>query len=310
MLEEFGPQYVHVRQQDYVVADALSQIDIKEKESDNLPVDEIRWFRPSAKQREQALVTCQCLAMLSRDETAYEDDELLDECFTMPLQGGLTEQELEQYPMSPRIIAKAQKADKGLQKAVAAGKKEYTIAVVEGHKLLRLNERIVVPQILRKRIINWVHTYLQHPGHTRMEKTIGELFTWANMRDDIRRYVKGCHKCQLCKTSAKKYGKLPLKTAEPATPWRQVNVDLIGPYSVKVKGAKNKTVQLRAMTMIDPATGWFEVKEIDDATSETVQAAFDDTWLSRYPKPQILGFDNGGEFKKIFNEVVFNMDLE
>ena len=34
----------------------------------------------------------------------------------------------------------------------------------------------------------WVHQCLSHPGSTRMEKTIGRLFTWTGMRNDIRRH--------------------------------------------------------------------------------------------------------------------------
>ena len=127
--------------------------------------------------------------------------------------------------------------------------------MVEDHKLLYCGDQIAAPKILRKRIVAWVHQYLLHPGSTRMEKTIGSLFTWPKMRDDIRRYVKTCRKCQLCKASPiRKYGKLPAKEAEPAVPWNRVNVDLIGPYSVKVKGTR-ETIELRAMTMIDPTTG-------------------------------------------------------
>ena len=86
-------------------------------------------------------------------------------------------------------------------------------------------------------------------------------------------------------------------------------MDLVGPYSVKVKGTK-EDIQLRAMTMIDPATGWFEVKEIDEPTAECCQEAFDDTWLSRYPRPRKIGYDNGGEFKSVFKELCANMDMK
>ena len=100
-----------------------------------------------------------------------------------------------------------------------------------------------------------------------------------------------------------------MKTAEPAIPWNRVNVDLVGPYSVKIQGTRRK-IQLRAMTMIDPATGWFEVKEIEEPTAACCQAAFDDTWLSRYPRPQKIGFDNGGEFKAVFEELCSNMEMK
>ena len=61
--------------------------------------------------------------------------------------------------------------------------------------------------------------------------------------------------------------------------------------------------------MIDPATGWFEVVAIKDHTSGTVAAAFDDTWLSRCPRPQFIGMDGGSENKKEFRETIVNCGL-
>jgi hypothetical protein len=31
---------------------------------------------------------------------------------------------------------------------------------------------------------------------------------------------------------------------------------------------------------------------------------FDDIWLSRYPIPEYIGFDNGGEYKHVLEELV------
>ena len=62
--------------------------------------------------------------------------------------------------------------------------------------------------------------------------------------------------------------------------------------------------------MIDPATGWFEVKEVSDRTAPCVASAFDDTWLSRYPRPRYIGFDNGGENKGLFDDLIKNYGLK
>ena len=53
-----------------------------------------------------------------------------------------------------------------------------------------------------------------------------------------------------------KYGLLPAKTPE-TTKWKRVNVDLWGPATVKNKNGND--YKIHVMTMIDPATGWFEV---------------------------------------------------
>ena len=112
-----------------------------------------------------------------------------------------------------------------------------------------------------------------------------------------------CKECQLTKKNRKQYGQLPAKENADVQPWQRVNVDLIGPYTVKTSTG---THELRAMTMIDPATRWFEIVAIKKPTAEECMEAFDNTWLCRYPRPQYIGYDNGNEFKQIFKEMCKN----
>ena len=83
------------------------------------------------------------------------------------------------------------------------------------------------------------------------------------------------------------------------------SVYLIGPYTVQTK---KKKYELRCMTMVDPVTNWFEIAQINSPSSEECQRAFDSTWLARYPRPQEIGFDNGGEFKKVFHDQPITWD--
>ena len=118
---------------------------------------------------------------------------------------------------------------------------------------------------------------------------MSKLYFWPKMAEAIKGHVKRCKQCQLRKKGRKAYGKLPLKEAEESVPWQRVNVDMMGPLTVKTaKGKKN----LLVLTMIDPATGWFEVKDIPEQSSDACSKAFDDTWLCRYLRPQIIGYDN------------------
>ena len=112
--------------------------------------------------------------------------------------------------------------------------------------------------------MNWYHEYLVHPGKVRMLETMANIMYWPKMAEHVDRFVKLCHKCQIAKKNRKKYGHLPPKIAE-VEPWRRVNVDLIGPYSVNTP---TKKYSFRAMTMIDPATNWFEIVVIHDPNSE------------------------------------------
>ena len=58
--------------------------------------------------------------------------------------------------------------------------------------------------------------------------------------------------------------------------------------------------------MIDPATGWIEIKEIPNKKAITIAEAVEQVWLTRYPKPQVLNFDRGSEFMAEFAEMVTN----
>ena len=62
--------------------------------------------------------------------------------------------------------------------------------------------------------------------------------------------------------------------------------------------------------MIDPSTGWFEVKDVKDKSAKESMNTFDDVWLSRYPRPEYIGFDNGGEYKNVFEELVNNYGIK
>jgi hypothetical protein len=76
--------------------------------------------------------------------------------------------------------------------------------------------------------------------------------------------VNKCHECQIGKQVRKKYGDLPEKLAERPIAWNTVNVNVILPLTVKTPSG-NK--ELLALTMIDPSTGWFEVKYAKDKSA-------------------------------------------
>jgi hypothetical protein len=115
------------------------------------------------------------------------------------------------------------------------------------------------------------------------------------MRNDIVTYVTKCPTCQQNKKhyNQKQYGLLPEKEAE-ANPWDKLCVDLIGPYTIRHKG--KAPLKLQCCTMIDPATGWFEIAQYDDKRSITIANIVEQSWLSWYPWPTQIVFDRGSEF--------------
>jgi len=202
------------------------------------------------------------------------------------------------FPVSYTLLDREQKKDKTLLKKVHKST-QYSLKKFHGGgttvRLLCFKNKIVVPTSLTKRMIQWYHFLLCHPGINRTEETISQHFYWPKMRDQITNDVLTCAVCQKQKKQVRKYGLLPEKTAE-VQPWDRLCVDLIGPYKVKsnVKGVK--IPPLKCVTMIDPATGWFEIKQYEDKKSITVANIVEQEWLTRYPRPSLVTLDRGSEF--------------
>jgi hypothetical protein len=110
------------------------------------------------------------------------------------------------------------------------------------------------------------------------------------MRDQITNFVESCPSCQRNKRKQKKYGHLPPKEAE-ATIWDKMCIDLIGPYKIRRKG--KPSLECKCVTMIDPASGWFEIHQYDDKRSITVANIAEQEWFSRYPWPTQVTLTEG-----------------
>ena len=186
------------------------------------------------------------------------------------------------FPMYTALIFKEQVKVPGLREK-GLSQPHYSMQNIEGHDLLCYKDKIYIPQSLRQRVLSWYHEYLLHPGQTRTEKTIRNTMTWPGLTQDVERLCSTCPVCQLTKRERKKYGLLPPKIAE-SDPWVMVCVDLVGPFTIKTP---LKTHSLLALTMIDPATGWFEIAEANNKSAASIQDLFHNTWLARYPRPQL-----------------------
>ena len=62
------------------------------------------------------------------------------------------------------------------------------------------------------------------------------------------------------------------------------------------RSRRTVTKKVHAVTMIDDATGWPEIAQLDEKKAYHLAKRFDAQWLCRYPRPAKVVCDNGSEF--------------
>ena len=137
----------------------------------------------------------------------------------------------------------------------------------QNHRLISQNNKICLPTALQKKTVDWYHEMLCHPRKNRKEHTLNQNFDQKGLCTTVHDVCKKCPTCLRAKKNNRKYAKLPPKRAETNT-WDKLCVDLIGPYTIPRKG-KNP-LRLWCLTMINPATGWFEVAQIPNKTAAEI----------------------------------------
>ena len=152
------------------------------------------------------------------------------------------------------------------------------------------NWKIALPESMLQDTVEWFHQLMGHPGEKRLRETLQQRYYHPQLRYTTERYK--CKDCQKHKLPGKGYGLLPEREMRIA-PWEEVAIDLIGPWNVKVNG---KLVEFNALTCIDTASNLVELIRIDNKTAQHIRNKFEQSWLSRYPRPMRCVHDKGGEF--------------
>lgn len=313
IIEEFAPTIKYIKGEANTVADSLSRLpliyDAETKENSKILENQLH------------------------EVLAHEEDT--SSGFPLHYTRIRKEQEKE--------LQKDNKLKEEIEKDEKSGKaRVYGTKMYDNERLITYRNRIYVPKSLQHETINWYHWMLRHPGKMKLEKTLQMHCFWPNMSLHILQYTRTCKQCQMYKKRYTNYGKLPPKQLPLLQPWEEVAIDLIGPYKISAKQRqldgtiKPVNLVLCAMTMIDTSTGWFEIKEVPtapyikktkvhktkkrqltkdnteqitattimDKSSARMSQIFDQVWLSRYPRPKRVLFDNGSEFKLDFLQLL------
>ena len=138
-----------------------------------------------------------------------------------------------------------------------------------------------MPQSLIRRVLDWYHLYINHPGGSRLRKTIREVCYWKGLFMQAEMFTKICNTCKQFKNRKTIYEHLPPKNIAELKPWYLVHVDLIGPYRRSIRKQQPggtviyKNDRLICMKMIERTKVWLKIINIPTLKLEEVMLGND-----------------------------------
>jgi hypothetical protein len=135
------------------------------------------------------------------------------------------------------------------------------------------NWKIALPELMVVDTVKWFHQVMGDPGEKRLQETLNQDYHHPRLRYHIEKLK--CKDCQKYKLEGRGYSLLP-KQEVRIVPWKEVAINLIGPWKVKVNGQQ---VELNALTCIDTASNLVKQIRIDNKTAKHIGDKFTQSWL-------------------------------
>ena len=149
------------------------------------------------------------------------------------------------------------------------------------------NNQIVLPYSCRKKVFEFLHSDLGHPGR---EKTLGiiqDRFYWFGMTRDVENFVKSCSRCVLRKASTEK---APLVNITTSQPLELLCIDFLTLESSK-GGFQN------VLVVTDHFTKYAQAFPTKNQTAKTTADVLFHKFITHYGIPQKIHSDQGAQFE-------------
>ncbi len=163
----------------------------------------------------------------------------------------------------------------------------------------------VVPESLKRNVVELYHDSKGHPGAARTKETIHLNYWWKGMLVTVTEHVNSCKACARRK-ARNAVAAAPIQGYDiPRMPWDRVHMDLTGPLTESKQG--NKYI----LVIKDALTRYVEAVPIKNKSAEEVVNAFITVIIYRHGAVGWLISDNGREFvNKLFTQVAQLLNIK
>uniref|UniRef100_A0A3P9K9H2 Gypsy retrotransposon integrase-like protein 1 n=1 Tax=Oryzias latipes TaxID=8090 RepID=A0A3P9K9H2_ORYLA len=152
----------------------------------------------------------------------------------------------------------------------------YRDEISEFDGILFKGEKIIIPQALRKAMIDRIHS--SHMGIEKSKSRARDILFWPQMGKQIEEAVMTCHICQERRSSNPR--ELLMSHAIPERPWQVIGTDLFSWNSRDY------------IVIVDYLSRYFELERLYSCTSAAVIAKLKAA-MARHGIPEIVISDNG-----------------
>ena len=145
--------------------------------------------------------------------------------------------------------------------------------------LVLKGDRIVIPQSLKKEVLEAIHT--GHQGETKCLLLARESVFWPGITNDVRDMVQ---KCEVCSRHQPAPSKLPIMQPDmPTGPWEKIGTDIFEYDNEK------------HLMIVDYFSRYFVVKKLPDMRAQTVCSKFTEV-LTEFGMPTTIMADFGTQY--------------
>jgi hypothetical protein len=199
---------------------------------------------------------------------------------------------VESIPITTEKLAQATIKDTQLQNIIKAlrekkeipAKSRFNInqaAFSIQREVLLCNEKVVIPTVLRTRILRDLHK--SHFGVVKMKALARSLYWWPGLDKAIEEMARNCNTCNSIRNNPPKVEVHEWETAE--TPFDRVHIDYAGPF-----------MSANFFVMIDSCSKWPFVHIVKNITAKSTIDACKKIF-SDFGTPKTMVMDNGRNFR-------------